>query len=67
MRFIGLDVHRDVCEVAIVQVGRGTTARAVRTEPAALELFARSLGGDDEVALEVTGTRSKSRGSSSRT
>ena len=30
-------------------------AGRVQTEPAALELFAQSLGGDDEVALEATG------------
>jgi transposase len=30
-------------------------AGRVQTEPAALELFAQSLGGDDEVVLEATG------------
>ena len=55
MRFIGLDVHRDFCEVAIAEGGEVRLAGRVQTEPAALELFAQSLGGDDEVALEVTG------------
>jgi transposase len=55
MRFIGLDVHRDFCEVAIAEGGEVRAAGRVRTEPAALELFAQSLGGDDEVALEATG------------
>jgi len=55
MRFIGLDVHRDFCEVAIAEGGDVRLAGRVRTEPAALELFAQSLGGDDEVALEATG------------
>jgi transposase len=55
MRFIGLDVHRDFCEVAIAEGGEVRLAGRVRTEPAALELFAQSLGGDDEVALEATG------------
>jgi transposase len=55
MRFIGLDVHRDFCEVAIAEAGVVRLAGRVRTEPAALELFAQSLGGDDEVALEATG------------
>src|SRR4051812_23355825 len=55
MRFIGLDVHRDFCEVAIAKGGEVRAAGRVRTEPAALELFAQSLGGDDEVALEATG------------
>jgi transposase len=55
MRFIGLDVHRDFCEVAIAEAGVVRLAGRVRTEPAALALFAQSLGGDDEVALEATG------------
>ena len=55
MRFIGLDVHRDFCEVAIAEAGEVRLAGRVQTEPEALALFAQSLGGDDEVALEVTG------------
>src|SRR5512133_1955372 len=55
MRFIGLDVHRDFCEVAIAEAGEVRLAGRVQTEPAALALFAQSLGGDDQVALEVTG------------
>src|SRR5438067_1277055 len=55
MRFIGLDVHRDFCEIAIAEGGAVRLAGRVRTEPAALELFAQSLGGDDQVALEATG------------
>jgi transposase len=55
MRFLGLDVHRDFCEVAIAEAGEVRLAGRVRTEPEALALFAQSLGGDDEVALEVTG------------
>jgi transposase len=55
MRFVGLDVHRDFCEVAIAEAGEVRLAGRVRTEPGALELFAQSLGGDDQVALEVTG------------
>src|SRR5436190_8135382 len=55
MRFIGLDVHRDFCEVAIAEAGKVRLAGRVRTEPEALALFAQSLGGDDEVALEATG------------
>ena len=55
MRFIGLDVHRDFCEVAIAEAGAVRLAGRVQTEPGALLLFAESLGGDDEVALEATG------------
>jgi transposase len=55
MRFIGLDVHRDFCEVAIAEAGEVRLAGRVQTEPAALALFAQSLGGDDDVALETIG------------
>jgi transposase len=55
MRFIGLDVHRDFCEVAIAEGGLVRLAGRVRTEPEALVLFARSLAVDDEVTLEATG------------
>src|SRR6266545_5636006 len=55
MRFIGLDVHSDVCEVAIAEAGEVRLVGRVRTEPEALALFARSLGVDDEVVLEATG------------
>src|SRR3954469_22707818 len=55
MRFIGLDVHRDFCEVAIAEAGAVRPARRVETTPAALGLFAQVLAADDLVALEATG------------
>jgi transposase len=55
MRFIALDVHRDFCEVAIVEGDQVRRAGRVETTPATLELFAQSLGADDEVVLEATG------------
>jgi transposase len=54
-RAIGLDVHRDFCEVAICEAGVVRPAGRVETSPERLELFAQSLGVDDRVALEVTG------------
>jgi transposase len=54
MRFIGIDVHRDFCEVCILVVGE-EQRRRVATRPAELEAFARELGGDDLVALETSG------------
>jgi transposase len=54
-RSIGLDVHRDFCEVAIAEDGVVRSAGRIDTTPEALELFARSLGADDRVALEVSG------------
>jgi transposase len=55
MRCIGLDVHRDFCEVAVAAQGQvGHTGR-IETSRASLELFAASLAPDDEVVLEATG------------
>jgi hypothetical protein len=55
VRAVALDVHRDFCEVAIVEEGRVRSAGRIRTRPEALELFAQSLDPRDWVALEVTG------------
>jgi transposase len=55
VRFIGLDVHRDFCEVAMLEHGRLVASGRVVTTPEALETFAASLTGEDQVALEVTG------------
>jgi transposase len=55
-RAIGLDVHLEFCEVAIVEEGVVRSAGRIETTPEQLELFARSLGSADRVALEVTGS-----------
>ena len=55
VRAIGMDVHRDFCEVAIAEAGTVRSAGRVATTPASLELFAASLAVTDVVALEVTG------------
>jgi transposase len=55
-RAIGLDVHRDFCEVAIVEGGALRSAGRIATTPERLELFAQSLAPTDRVALEVTGS-----------
>jgi transposase len=55
LRAVALDVHRDFCEVAVVEEGDLRSAGRVETKPESLELFAQSLGAHDYVALEVTG------------
>jgi hypothetical protein len=55
-RAIGLDVQRGFCEVAIVEGGELRSAGRIETTPERLELFARSLGSADRVALEVCGS-----------
>ena len=50
-----MDVHRDFCEVAIVEAGVVRSPGRIETTPGALELFAQSLCSTDRVVLEVTG------------
>ncbi len=54
-RAIGLDVHRDFCEIAICEDGKVRSAGRVATTPEALGALADSLVASDRVALEVTG------------
>jgi transposase len=53
-RFVGLDVHRDFCEVAVVEDGKVRSGGRVATTPEALTLLGESLGAEDEVVLEAT-------------
>lgn len=55
MRYVGMDVHRDFCELAIAEAGAVRSAGRVRTAPDELRRLAESLGADAEVALEATG------------
>ena len=55
MRSIGLDIHRDFCEVAIAEEGRVRAAGRIGTAPADIEAFAGGLRPDDSVTLEATG------------
>lgn len=55
MRAIGLDIHRDFCEVAIAEEGRVRAAGRIGTAPAEIEAFAGGLRPDDTVTLEATG------------
>jgi hypothetical protein len=54
-RSIGLDVHRDFCEVAICDGGKVRRAARVVAQPEPLKQFAEQLGPQDRVALEATG------------
>jgi transposase len=54
-RAIGLDLHRDFCEVAICEDGVVRSAGRVEMTPAGIEALAAGLGGSDRVALEVSG------------
>jgi transposase len=54
-RFIGLDIHRDFAQVAVLEDGVLTDAGQVDCRPAALRAWAAGLRPTDEIALEATG------------
>ncbi len=53
-RYVGLDVHRDFCQVAIAEDGKVRPAGRVASRPDDLLAFAKALLPGDEVALEAT-------------
>ena len=55
-RAIGLDVHREFCEVAICEDGVVRSAGRVPATPEGIRTLAESLLPSDRVALEVTGS-----------
>ena len=55
-RAVGLDVHRDFCEVAICEDGVTRSAGRVPSTPEGIKALAESLLPTDRVALEVTGS-----------
>jgi len=54
MRFVGLDVHRDFCEIAVVENGAVRSAGRIETTPEKLVVLGDSLGPDAAVVLEAT-------------
>jgi transposase len=55
-RAIGLDVHREFCEVAICEDGQVRSAGRVAATPDGIRTLAEGLLASDRVALEVTGS-----------
>lgn len=53
-RSIGLDLHRDFCEVAAVNCGKVERWPLVSARPGPVKAFGEQLGPDDRVALEAT-------------
>ncbi len=54
MRGIGMDVHRDFCEIAVSEGGRVRSAGKIPTRVGSLHALAQSLNPDDVVAIEAT-------------
>ena len=55
MRSIGLDVHRNFAQIAVVENGLCRDEGRIGVTPEALREWADTLEPDDEVALEATG------------
>ena len=55
MRYIGMDVHREFAQIAVVEDGLVRDEGRIGVTPAALREWAGSLRLDDQVALEATG------------
>jgi len=53
-RGIGLDLHRDLCEIAICEEGVTRSAGRVAMTPEGIESLAESLLGTDRVVMEVS-------------
>lgn len=54
-RCIGMDVHRDFAQLAVVEHGLVRDEGRIGVTPEELRAWAETLGPDDEVALEATG------------
>lgn len=55
VRYIGMDVHREFAQIAVVEGGLVRDEGRIGVTPEALRRWACSLRNDDEVALEATG------------
>lgn len=55
VRYVGMDVHREFAQLAVVEDGIVRDEGRIAVSPEALRQWAGSLRADDEVALEATG------------
>jgi len=54
VRYFGLDVHLDFCEVAVTESGKVSQLGRIASTPEAIREFAGGLSGEDQVALEAS-------------
>lgn len=55
MRFTRMDVHRDACQICVLEADGNDHQQRVPSRPDELARFAASLGPGDVVAIEATG------------
>ena len=56
MRFFGIDVHLEFCEVAVAEGGKVSQVGRIASTPEAIREFAWDLGGEDQVVLDASGS-----------
>jgi hypothetical protein len=61
VRHIGMDVHREFAQLAVLEDGLIRDEGKIGVTPEALRAWADGLRADDQVALEATGTVTRSR------
>jgi transposase len=54
VRFFGLDVHLEFCEIAVAEGGRVSQLGRIASTPEAIREFAAGLGSGDQVVLEAS-------------
>lgn len=55
MRFTRMDVHRDACQICVLDADGTDHQQRMPSRPDEIAQFAASLGPDDVVAIEATG------------
>jgi hypothetical protein len=54
VRFVGVDIHREFAEVAVLEDGVVRGGGRVEATPEGIRVLADSLAPDDQVAIEAT-------------
>jgi transposase len=56
LRYFGVDVHLEFCEIAVAEDGRVSQVGRIASTPEAIREFAAGLGSEDEVVLDASGS-----------
>jgi len=56
LRYFGVDVHLEFCEIAVCEDGRVSQVGRIASTPEAIREFAAGLGSEDEVVLDASGS-----------
>jgi hypothetical protein len=56
LRYFGVDVHLEFCEIAVAEDGRVSQVGRIASTPEAIREFAAGLGSEDEVVLDGKAT-----------